>query len=201
MQPGAVRSPQDVDDAAAGWPGAGRIRQTAPRAAEAARRHDRCARPPARACDDGPARRRRGRRLTRGQACRSRRHEPPADRCRCSVALKAMANRSLRLSTDAEARREPIARRRTPASSSRAEVRCVWARRLSHRGSGARWRRPSQARACRIRLNGVCSARRQWVKPASAKTSASRASPAWAPSTCWPPSESACAQQSVVDAE
>jgi transcriptional regulator GlxA family with amidase domain len=35
------------------------------------------------------------------------------------------------------------------------------------------------------------------VKPASAKTSASRASPAWAPSTSGPPSDSACAQQST----
>src|SRR5690606_41939455 len=57
-----------------------------------------------------------------------------------------------------------------------------------------------QRRASKIRLNGVSAARRKCVKPALRNTSASRASPACAPSTRWPPSEIACAQQIVVDA-
>ena len=58
-----------------------------------------------------------------------------------------------------------------------------------------------QARASRTRLKGVSAARRQWPKPASANTSASRASPAWAPSA-WPPfSEIAWAVHSTVEAE
>ena len=59
--------------------------------------------------------------------------------------------------------------------------------------------KPGQRRASRIRLNGVSAARRKCVKPALRKTSASRACPACAPSTSWPPSEIAWAQQIVVE--
>jgi two-component system OmpR family sensor kinase len=58
-----------------------------------------------------------------------------------------------------------------------------------------------QARASSTRLNGLSAARRQWPKPASANTAASRCSPACAPSTSSPPSEIAWAQQTVVEAE
>ena len=57
-----------------------------------------------------------------------------------------------------------------------------------------------QSRASRTRLNGVSKVRRNRVKPALRNTSASLASPACAPSTRWPPSEIAWAQQMVVDA-
>ncbi|TPE46699.1 hypothetical protein [Amaricoccus solimangrovi] len=48
-------------------------------------------------------------------------------------------------------------------------------------------------------MNGVCVARRTWPKPASRRIRASRASPAWAPSTCVPSSEIACARRSQVE--
>jgi len=57
-----------------------------------------------------------------------------------------------------------------------------------------------QRRASRIRLKGVSAARRKRVNPALRNTSASRASPACAPRTRFPPSEMAWAQQSVVEA-
>lgn len=52
----------------------------------------------------------------------------------------------------------------------------------------------------RIKLNGVALARRNLRKPAFLNTSASRASPAWAPRAVPTSSESECAQQSVVEA-
>ena len=60
----------------------------------------------------------------------------------------------------------------------------------------------ADSRASSTRLKGVSkAARRQWLKPASRNTSASRASPAWAPSA-WPPfSEIAWAVHSTVEAE
>src|SRR6266850_1122793 len=39
-----------------------------------------------------------------------------------------------------------------------------------------------QGRASKIKLNGVCVARRNWEKPPAVTTSRSRFSPAWAPS-------------------
>jgi hypothetical protein len=60
--------------------------------------------------------------------------------------------------------------------------------------------RGGHRRASRIRLNGVSAARRKCVNPAVRNTSARRASPACAPRTRCPPSEIACAQQSVVEA-
>jgi two-component system OmpR family sensor kinase len=71
-------------------------------------------------------------------------------------------------------------------------------------GGGARFTvelPDAQARASSTRLNGLSAARRQWPKPASANTAASRCSPACAPSTSSPPSEIAWAQQTVVEAE
>lgn len=56
-----------------------------------------------------------------------------------------------------------------------------------------------QRRASRIRLNGVSVARRNCVKPLVFAISASRPSPAWAPSTCVPFSEIAWAQHSMVE--
>src|SRR5690606_20475663 len=60
---------------------------------------------------------------------------------------------------------------------------------------------PDHRRISRTRLNGVSTARRKCVKPALRKTSVRRASPACAPSTWRPPSEIACAQHRVVEAE
>src|SRR4029453_12582328 len=54
--------------------------------------------------------------------------------------------------------------------------------------------------ASRIRLNGVSVARRNRVKPASANTRASRASPAWAPSARPTSCEREFGVQTMVDA-
>jgi hypothetical protein len=72
--------------------------------------------------------------------------------------------------------------------------------RIAAAEAGRRESAADQSRASRIRLNGVSKARRKRVKPALRNTPASRASPACAPSTIRPPSETAWAQQIVVEA-
>jgi hypothetical protein len=93
----------------------------------------------------------------------------PAETPKCSFAWNAIANRSLPLSTDAEARREPIARRRMPARPSQERTERVSACSLSQ---GEHYSGPSLQRTahgvtcCAVRARRLLRLLEEQTRPA-----------------------------------